>query len=272
MSDSSDQSAFVSEQYRDTSKLNARIQLYSRFSTNKCGWHRWVFDHLRLPLKCRILELGCGTGVMWQKNLDRIPDDWDITLTDFSPGMFDQTRKNLGDGAHRFAFEVVDAQSIPFATESFDIVIANHMLYHLSDMATCLSEICRVLKPGGRLYASTVSRNHMCELYDMLRRCDLDGEHWPDLRSTTFVLENGQEILSEHFASVVLHRYENTLAVTEMEPLAAYAEAMTSQPLAKSKSFAALKKLLHEMLDAEGTICLTEASGMFEATGPAKAR
>lgn len=265
MSDLSDQSAFASEHYRDTSKLDARIQLYSRFSTNKCGWHRWVFDHLRLPLKCRILELGCGTGIMWQKNLDRIPDDWDITLTDFSPGMLGQTRKNLGDGAHRFAFEVVDAQSIPFGTESFDIVVANHMLYHLSDMAAGLSEICRVLKSNGRLYASTVSRGHMQELFDMLGRCKPDAKSGVKVSPEAFVLENGRDYLSQWLSTVVLYRYENTLVVTDVDPLIAYVQSMYNRPVLAGENLLKFRRILQDELTLHGAIRITDTSGMFEA-------
>jgi ubiquinone/menaquinone biosynthesis C-methylase UbiE len=62
----------------------------------------------------------------------------------------------LGALAGRFAFAVVDARDIPFAANSFDAVIANHMLYHIKPgRGQAFSEIARVLKPEGRLYAST---------------------------------------------------------------------------------------------------------------------
>ena len=64
----------------------------------------------------------------------------------------------------RFTFEKIDAQSIPYRTDSFDAVIANHMLYHIPDLGKTLSEIRRVLKPEGHLYATTVGLNHMAEL------------------------------------------------------------------------------------------------------------
>ena len=78
---------YLACQYRNASNLNARIDLHQRFSTNKYGWQRWIFDQLDLPLQCRILELGCGPGNLWLENLDRIPESWDIVLSDFSAGM-----------------------------------------------------------------------------------------------------------------------------------------------------------------------------------------
>ena len=49
--------------------------------------------------------------------------------------------------AGRFAYEIIDAQAIPYGTQRFDIVIANHMLYHVPDRAQAIAEMRRVLKP-----------------------------------------------------------------------------------------------------------------------------
>lgn len=54
---------YVSEQYQDSSNLDARIQLHDRFSTNKYGWFPWAFDQLRLSPESHILHLGGGTGL-----------------------------------------------------------------------------------------------------------------------------------------------------------------------------------------------------------------
>ena len=84
MSRVTDQEYLLSEQYQDASNLNARIQLHRRFSVNKYGLPRWVFDQLDFSSTSRILELGCGPANLWRENLDRIPKGWDITLSDLS--------------------------------------------------------------------------------------------------------------------------------------------------------------------------------------------
>ncbi len=88
------------------------------FSANKYGWHQWVFDQFDLSPKSHVLELGCGPGRLWFDNLRRIPEGWEITLSDFSSGMLQEAQQNLCDSQRRFEFEVVDAQSIPFEDES----------------------------------------------------------------------------------------------------------------------------------------------------------
>ena len=63
--------------------------------------------------------------------MDRIPPEWTIVLSDISPGMLDAAWRNLVVTGRAFKFEEIDARSIPYADESFDAVIANHILYHV---------------------------------------------------------------------------------------------------------------------------------------------
>src|SRR6476619_1676554 len=115
----SDQKYLLQDQYRDASNLDARVRLHVLFSTNRYGWMQWVFDQFNLAAKSRILEVGCGPGLLWLQNVARIPEGWDITLSDFSPGMLDEARRNLEKGARPFRFALIDAQSIPFEGQSF---------------------------------------------------------------------------------------------------------------------------------------------------------
>ena len=127
------------EQYRDASNLNARIALHELFSTNPHALPLWIFDQLEPPDDASILEIGCGTGNLWAENTKRIPEGWQITLTDASPGMICEAQQRLS-GSHSFRFQVANAQELPFADESFDAVIAAHMLYHVPDRDNAFSD------------------------------------------------------------------------------------------------------------------------------------
>lgn len=172
----SDRRYLRENQYRDASNLTARGGLHERFSTNGYGWHRWVFDRLELPADGWVLELGCGPGWLWRENSSRVPATWTVMLSDFSQGMVREAERNLaavGLGQRaRLSFAVADAGAIPFGAASFDAVVANHMLYHLPDLAGALSEVRRVLRPGGRFYAATNGRAHLQELDELLARFD----------------------------------------------------------------------------------------------------
>ncbi len=261
-----DQEYLLIDQYRTASNLNARIQLHARFSTNNTGWHRWVFDQFNFPAECRVLELGCGPGDLWRENLDRIPGVWEVTLSDFSPGMLQEAEENLRGSGHHFEFRLVDAQEIPFEGASFDGVIANHMLYHVPDAAKALSEIRRVLRPGGRFYASTVGRTHMNELHDLVSRFDPDDKVKAAHATPSFLLENGSAQLSPYFSQVTLRRYDDDLVITEAKPLVAYVLSMAeARSVFIDERLIALIKYVEREIAAHAAIRITKDSGLFEA-------
>ncbi|MBN1220935.1 MAG: methyltransferase domain-containing protein [Anaerolineae bacterium] len=268
MSKMSDQAYLLTNQYKNAANLNARFQLHALFSTNKYGWHQWVFDHFNLAAPSRILELGCGSGYLWLENLERIPQSWEITLSDFSAGMVDQAQVNLQTSQRPFNFETIDAQSIPYDDETFDAVIANHMLYHVPDMARALVEMRRVLKPGGRFYASTVGEMHMRELDELARKFEPDVALLFDGDQThAFTLENGADHLSPWFSRVTLHQYEDALEITSAEPLVAYVLSMLrlTETMLVGNRIAEFTDFIKQELARHGSIHVSKASGLFEA-------
>ena len=264
MSKFTDPQYLKNNQYRDASNLDARVVIHQRFSTNPYGWFRWVFDHLlRLPQNARILELGCGHANLWKENEDRIPAGWNITLSDLSPGMVDAAWRNLVVTGRSFKFEEIDAQSIPYVEETFDAVVANHMLYHLPDRPKGLSEIKRVLKPGGCLFAATVGEQHLKEMNDWMSRVSEDRRsivsHLP------FRLETGTEELREYFASVTMEPYSDNLEVTEIEPIVAYIRSSFSSENIIESELVKLQQELESELVQKGKIFITKDSGLFKA-------
>ena len=242
-----------------------RAHLHERFSVNRYGWHRWVFDRLSFAPDCRVLELGCGPGYLWDENRDRIPEGWEITLSDPSPGMVDKARLSLGLAHQRLRFAIIDAQAIPFGPETFDGVIANHMLYHVPDQERALAEIRRVLRPGGLFYASTTGRTHLRELDDLVHRFGASPMRegmWP---KPTFVLENGGDLISRWFTNVLQHRYEDSLSVTEARPLLAYVASSFTHSEAVGDSSERFDRFVERELAVHGAIHISKDSGIFEA-------
>lgn len=204
----------MSEQYATDANLRARIDLHQRFSTAKEDWHRWLFDRVAPAPGARILEVGCGPAEFWKRNGDRIDPTWRLALTDLSPGMIDAARQVLHDRAE---YAVADAQELPFADESFDVVLASHMLYHVPDRPKALAEIRRVLVPGGVFHAAANGDGHMRQLDELV------GDDWDFGRlGDLFGLENGIAQLEAFFVDVGVERMESALEVTEVEPLVAY--------------------------------------------------
>jgi ubiquinone/menaquinone biosynthesis C-methylase UbiE len=106
----------------------------------------------------RSLEIGAGTGY-FSLNLMLAGVVQEATCTDISPGMV----TTLGANAQRLGLEVrtarADAESLPFAAESFDLVLGHAVLHHLPDLRRAFAEFHRVLRPGGRIvFAGEPSR------------------------------------------------------------------------------------------------------------------
>ncbi len=256
----------VETQYRDASNLNARINLHSRFSTHPIGWMRWAFDLMHLEPGQRILEVGAGPGTLWQENLDRVPPGCDITLTDFSAGMVEQARENLRGTYPHFNIRRANAEALPFEAGAYDVVLAHYMLYHVPDIPAALGEFRRVLSPGGHLFVATNGRNHLLEISDLVRRFDPANPYDAGALSERFGLENGAEQLQPFFEDVGLHIYQDSLLVTQPEPLVAYvASMMTVGAEFKGARLEEFRRYVNREFEANGPMKIQKAQGVFEA-------
>ena len=210
-------SAAVERQYGTADKLNARIRIHSRYSTNKQGLGNWIMSQYRIRDGMSVLELGCGTGGMWAGRGETIRRCGRFVLSDLSEGMLDTAKETLR-GEAGIEYRVIDIQDIPFPDRTFDAVIANMMLYHVPDLQKGLREVKRVLKPDGAFYCATYGENGMMAYIRGLfepgraRRPDSGG----------FTLQNGEEKLRAVFPEVRKLLYEDALEVTDAEDMADY--------------------------------------------------
>ena len=184
----------LQQQCIDSSNLDASVKLQDRFSSNRHGWYKWTFSNIKLNKKYKVLEIGCGNGALWSKNIDLLDKDINITLTDLCEDMVNNAKKNLSDYSDVFDFEIVDPNNIPFEDESFDLVIANHILFYMKDLDKVLKEIKRVLKVGGHFYSSTIDSNNMKELESLMKGFNSNFKISEEKIYSKFGMENGQEI------------------------------------------------------------------------------
>lgn len=256
---------YVSTQYRTATNLNTRIDLHQRYSLNPYGWFPWLFDRLHFPDGSAILELGCGAGNLWLVNRARLVPGWRLTLSDFSPGMLGQARQNLAT-VYPINFSVIDAQAIPFESNRFEVVIANHMLYHVPDRPAALAEIRRVLKPGGRFYTSTIGMHHLAEIAELVKRFDANLQWW-GVQMNAFTIENGAEQLLPWFQNIQVDRYEDALLVTESQALVDYlVSGRLGVSIERLPDFT--RFVQSEFNQRQGSFYITKASGLLSADKP----
>ena len=204
----------IVDQYKNSKNIDIRINLHDKYSSNPKGWFKWLFEQYDINPGMRILEIGSGNGKLWKINEDRIDKSLKITVSDISSGMVNDARDNLKDIGN-IEYSCFDCTAIPFDDESFDIVIANHVMFYVSNIDKALKEIKRVLKKDGVFYCSTYGRRHMKEITDLVKEYDARIVLSKINLFDVFGLENGEEILNKVFDSIELRRYEDDYLVVD---------------------------------------------------------
>ena len=211
----------LSMQYKNATNISARIRLHRDYSVNKEGWFPWLFSNLHLKSGMKVLELGAGNGALWSQNINKVPAGVNIILSDISEGMLADAKNEIGDKPE-FQYAVIDVQKIPFADNTFDLVIANHMLFYCDDISKALREIHRVLKPGASLVCSTYSKRHMQEITDLVQNFNSNIVLSSTNLYERFGLDNGKQILSKFFSDVTCKKFNDAIEISEAMPIISY--------------------------------------------------
>jgi ubiquinone/menaquinone biosynthesis C-methylase UbiE len=124
-------------------------------------------DRLAMTDGSRALEIGCGAGLLAVQLAQR---GFVVEATDSTPAMIDLTSQNAERAglASQVHPGIADAHSLQFEDGSFDLVVAMGVLPWLHDPTLALSEMSRVLRPGGYLVANIDNRARMIHLLDPL--------------------------------------------------------------------------------------------------------
>lgn len=208
-------------QYQNASNISARIRLHEMYSQNQTGWFPWIYHNCKITDGMRILEIGCGDGTLWNENMAKLPQNISAVLSDISEGMLRDVRRRIGSDS-RFSFQAFDGHRIPFASDSFDLVIANHVLFYCDDIAKVCREVSRILVPGGRFLCSTYGASHMQEITALVQEFDSRIQLSGDALYARFGLENGAELLAPYFSEISTQLYDDALYVTDAAPLIEY--------------------------------------------------
>ncbi|HEY4333819.1 MAG TPA: methyltransferase domain-containing protein [Ilumatobacteraceae bacterium] len=264
-----DQAYLRERQYVDGTKLDHRANLHKKYRTAEVSFFDWIVPHLGLAAGARILEAGCGTGRLWTEAGAPMPADIVLTLTDLSPGMVAEATQRV-TASGRFAMvtgRVADLQQLPFADCEFDIVVADHMLYHLPQPALGVAELARVLRPNGRVVASTNGSRHMREIWQI--RAEVFGT--PTINNTVdvFGAETGFPYLRDAFESVHWFQANDELRCTDPADVLAYICSMPPGEDATIAETDHLRRAIDGRFAAGGGVMtITKDAGCFVCEQP----
>jgi ubiquinone/menaquinone biosynthesis C-methylase UbiE len=248
----------VKEQYSNSKNLNTRMSIHEKYSVNQLGFGNWMYQQYEFHDNMRILELGCGTGELWANRIDHLHPGTSVILSDFSEGMVEIVRNKFSFHSS-VSFEQINIEAIPYEAETFDMVIANMMLYHVPDLQQGLREVKRVLKTGGTFCCATFGENG---IQGYLTRT-LGGYGIKIDINGSFTLQNGADILKKHFTEVNRRDYIDALEVTVTEDLLDYLYSMASIGNLGNVTREELYRCFEASKDEKGMIHIPKEYGMF---------
>ncbi|MBN1965520.1 MAG: class I SAM-dependent methyltransferase [Anaerolineae bacterium] len=215
----------IKKAYATDEYLSVRYRTHELYSQPKMDFRQWVVDTFPWRGDEWVLDIGAGPGSYFGPVQERIPHGRHVA-GDLSFGMARQARTH--PGAARIQVLNLDAQSLPFPAQTFDVVMANHMLYHIPDIHRALSEIRRVLREDGCLVAAANSQNTMPEFETLVRRaCTLLGFPAQDVTiGRGFALENGPILLARYFEAVARYDLPSALHFPEVGPVMEYLNSL----------------------------------------------
>lgn len=258
--------------YATDKNLRIHDETHEKYAVPKRDFARWALKTLDWQGDEAVLDIGAGRGSYFTRLIDLAPD--------ISYYALDLSQYMLVNHPAAACLTLSDAMKLPYADHVFDVVMANHVLYHLEDIDGGLEEIKRVLKPGGKMLAATNSIHTMPELQVLIRRAIVllssNGAaraHPPGLPSDAFALENGTRMLARHFFAVVRHDLPGQLVFTEIEPAIAYLESMRGlrqqslpDDVEWDNMMLIMRQQIAQLIQLMGKLEISQMSGMLIAS------
>lgn len=244
--------------YETPDPLDVRVQTHRRYTRPQLEFAPWALDHVAWTGEETVVDVGCGTGEYRAPVLARARR---YVAGDFSRGML------VGQTGARVQ---LDAVALPLRGACTDVVLVNHMLYHVPHVDAALAEAARVLRPNGTLLATTNSVRTMSEFRDALvrtfARVGARYEPPPD-PSACFALENAEPHLRKRFGDVRKHVVDSALVFPDAAPVVAYLDSCRDIYESALPEGALWIDLL-EAFRCEAPLRVTKAAGVFVCTVP----
>lgn len=254
----------IRENYKNSDHLNVRILLHKKYSRNPQGWYPFLANQIPFAKNQKIIELGCGNGAFWVENVGILPDQLSIVVTDISSGMVKVAKEAIDQTKLSCLYDVLDLNHLTYPNESFDIIIANHVLFYANDRNKVCEDIARILKPNGVFVCTAYGQHHMKEIEQITKKFNpkitLSEVNLSDL----FGLENAMEYLKPHFTSVNRMDYKDRLILDDYHPLLHYILSchgnQTEVLHGHRKEF---EYYLAELFGQKGQVEITKQAGVF---------
>ncbi len=149
-------SDYLQYQYGSTEKLKIRQEAHRLYSERSDSFMSWVLDIVEPRSGDTLADIGCGPGAYYSAiaQLDAGPS-LHVLGVDMSTAMLAEAKQRGAASCITLDTIQADTQCLPLADDCCQRVMANHILYHVPDQVAALTEMARILSPGGRIVLAT---------------------------------------------------------------------------------------------------------------------
>jgi SAM-dependent methyltransferase len=262
----------VEKMYLTEDALRIRQETHELYSEPKTDFIEWAIGSVTWQGDELVLDVGSGPGSYYTALRARYPEI-EYYACDLYPAMVKHhPLKN--------ALALADAQRLPYPDATFDVVMANHMLFHVPDVERALRELRRVVKPGGLVMATTNSIHTMPEFQALMRRAitllsppGTANVRVPGQHTDPFTLESGTRLFARQFFAVVRYDLPRALVFPAAEPALAYLnstrsvrEAELPQGVNWDEMMMIVREQMGRLIDHFGELTINTLSGLLVAT------
>lgn len=206
---------------RNPAGLNSRIEFYKEYGEKPENWYPWISQQINIAEDDVVLELGCGSGKLWEEGDWSLESYENIYLSDVSDEMLRKARNNLHNTSPNISYMQIDTHHIPFDDNKFDVIIANHVLHIVDDLEKSLQEIRRVLTDDGALYTTTKSYGNMEGIDQAISRAGVSDSI---NQVSQFALEHAGASLKGYFSDVQKNTFREIIQIEEIAPIVSFIE------------------------------------------------
>lgn len=257
-----------------TDDLARRINIHSQFGSRDID--QWMLEILDLQPGIKILDVGCGSGKQCFSFFHHLQGNVQITGTDVSESLLTDARgKNKAiDDAVDFRFLDFN-QRFDLPENHYDLISACFAIYYAQNIPFTLSEMHRLLVPGGRLFTTGPMPSNKQLFYDIIK--EATGKPIPPMPGSSRYASEIFGTMQALFSKTEQHIFENPLTFDSVEPFMVYTRASMSEDRKLWNSLfqthdefenvmAAIEKTAQRYLERDGKLVMTKVVGGFIAT------
>lgn len=257
-----------------TDDLAKRINIHSQFGSRDID--QWMLEILDLQPGIKILDVGCGSGKQCFSFFHHLQGNVQITGTDVSESLLTDAREKdkAIDDAVDFRFLDFN-QRFDLPENHYDLISACFAIYYAQDIPFTLSEMHRLLVPGGRLFTTGPMPSNKQLFYDIIK--EATGKPIPPMPGSSRYASEIFGTMQALFSKTEQHIFENPLTFDSVEPFMVYTRASMSEDRKLWNSLfqthdefenvmAAIEKTAQRYLERDGKLVMTKVVGGFIAT------